>query len=288
MFTAMHSGMYDIMISITCTSIGFLLLLSFLTIVASRDHVRYRIKFTFFMIMSALVTTIWIPFMLRRIKDWRNALFPAWVVRKVAQTIGITFHVRGKENIVKNSGCVVLINHQSALDLCVLGELWPVLENCKVIAKKEILYLGPFGLAAWLWGTIFINRRKGEEAHDTLNATAIAIQQLKAKLLLFPEGHRHSGTSLKSFKKGAFHLAIASQTPIQPVVVSRYYFLHSKLSKFDSGSSYVTILPPIPTEGLTKADLPELMEKAYDAMNKAFVETTQESLGEHINVLRGD
>lgn len=58
---------------------------------------------------------------------------------------------------------------------------------------------------------------------------------IQAKLLLFPEGRRHFGNSLFPFKKGAFHMAIASQLPIQPVVVSKYYFLDHKMKRFNSG-----------------------------------------------------
>jgi 1-acyl-sn-glycerol-3-phosphate acyltransferase len=36
----------------------------------------------------------------------------------IAKIIGMNFRFRGKENIVKDSGSVVLINHQSSLDLC--------------------------------------------------------------------------------------------------------------------------------------------------------------------------
>lgn len=275
------------MLSVAYNSIAFILFLLFITIFSSVEGIRYRVKFVFFMVWSAILTTTCIPLMLPRMRDWRNALIPAWGITKVAKLIGITFRIRGKENIVKNTGCVVLINHQSALDLCVLGELWPVLERCTVVSKKEVLYLGPFGWASWLWGTIFINRGSGD-AHDTVNSTAKSIQNLKAKLLLFPEGHRHSGTSLKPFKKGAFHLAIASQTPIQPVVVSRYYFLNAKLKRFNSGVSYITILPPISTEGLTKEDLPVLMDKAYETMNKTFLATSQETLNDYIDTIQNE
>lgn len=53
---------------------------------------------------------------------------------------------------------------------------------------------------------------------------------------MFPEGTRHGGDELLPFKKGAFHLAIASKCPIQPVVVSNYYFLDDKTHKFDEGN----------------------------------------------------
>lgn len=53
---------------------------------------------------------------------------------------------------------------------------------------------------------------------------------------MFPEGTRHLGDELLPFKKGAFHVAIASQTPVQPVVVSKYHFLDSEKHIFNTGN----------------------------------------------------
>lgn len=64
----------------------------------------------------------------------------------------------------------------------VLGELWLAMDNCTVISKKEILYLGPFGLACWLWGTIFIDRKNVGESCQTINATAESIRLAKVTL----------------------------------------------------------------------------------------------------------
>jgi lysophosphatidate acyltransferase len=50
---------------------------------------------------------------------------------------------------------------------------------------------------------------------------------------MFPEGTRNQKEKLLPFKKGAFHLAIASRSPIQPVVVNRYRFLGKH--RFDNG-----------------------------------------------------
>lgn len=60
----------------------------------------------------------------------------------------------------------------------VLAELWPVLERCTVIAKKAVLYLGSYGLASWLWGTIFIDR-KNSNAHNKVNSTVEIINKRK-------------------------------------------------------------------------------------------------------------
>lgn len=52
---------------------------------------------------------------------------------------------------------------------------------------------------------------------------------------MFPEGTRHDGDTLLPFKKGAFHVALAAQCPIQPIVVSKYHFLDHREKRFDSG-----------------------------------------------------
>lgn len=50
---------------------------------------------------------------------------------------------------------------------------------------------------------------------------------------MFPEGTRNNTGKLLPFKKGAFHLAVASGCPIQPVIVSQYTFLGDR--HFDDG-----------------------------------------------------
>ena len=54
----------------------------------------------------------------------------------------------------------------------------------------------------------------------------------KVNLFVFPEGTRNYSGQLLPFKKGAFHLAIQTQLPVQPVVVSCYnsFLNHKKLS----------------------------------------------------------
>ncbi|XP_011150698.1 1-acyl-sn-glycerol-3-phosphate acyltransferase alpha isoform X1 [Harpegnathos saltator] len=276
--------MFNILSCDICSSLGLAVVFFFVMLFALSvsESFKYRSKFTFFILASAIAAGIWIPFMFCRMRSWKNAIMPARGVVIIAKMLGINYHLRGRENIVKDTGCVVLINHQSSLDLCVLGKLWLSMDRCSVISKKEILYLGPFGLACWLWGTVFINRGNVEESRQTINATAESIRLTKRRLLLFPEGHRHSNNTLLPFKKGAFHVAIKSQMPIQPIVVSKYYFLNDKRKQFHSGNSYITILPPIPTTGMTKDDLPELMQQVYTVMNTTFVKSTRECFADHI------
>lgn len=66
----------------------------------------------------------------------------------------------------------------------VLAELWPVLERCTVISKKAVKYFGTFGLASWLWGTIFIDRVNGKEAQNAINSTTEIIKKRKVNIKL--------------------------------------------------------------------------------------------------------
>lgn len=49
--------------------------------------------------------------------------------------------------------------------------------RCVPIAKKEILYMGTFGLACWLSGLIFIDRKKREESITTLTEVAESLHK---------------------------------------------------------------------------------------------------------------
>lgn len=239
--------------------------------------VRFYTKWTVFIVWATLSACLPIPLMLLRPKHWKNALFPARSLRVLSRLFGIRMEVSGTENIVP-TGSVVLVNHQSLLDLHVLAELWVVMDRCAVISKREIFWLWPFGLAAWLWGTIFIDRLNPEKAQGTVNKTGETVRVQKRRLLLFPEGTRHGGHDLKPFKKGAFHVAIASQTAIQPVVVSRYHFLDQRMSKYDPGTVLIKILPAISTEGMTRDDIPALIEKTYKVMQEEYARANVEVL----------
>ncbi|KAG7304091.1 hypothetical protein JYU34_011022 [Plutella xylostella] len=238
---------------------------------------RYYIKFTLFLVCSMIFATAPIPLMLIKPFSPKNALIPAALLRLSARVLGIRWTVRGLEHVDNSRGAVVLINHQSGLDLYVLAVLWPLLERCTVVSKRSIQYAAPFGTAAWLWGTVFVDRG-ARSARDALNKQTDAIQQQKRKLLLFPEGTRHCGDRLLPFRKGAFHVAMDARAAIQPVVVSKYHFLDSERKRFGSGEVIISLLPIIETEGLSKDDLESLMQRTQDAMQDEFTRISAETL----------
>jgi lysophosphatidate acyltransferase len=146
-----------------------------------------------------------------------------------------------------------------------------------VIAKRELLFAGSFGIAMFLAGMSFINRKSGSAGHE-INELVEDLKQKRIKLWVFPEGTRRNTGEIHQFKKGAFHAAIQAQVPIVPVVFSSYkHFLDTEAKVFDKGEVIVTALPEISTEGLTADDVEELMKQTRDLMIKKYKETSKET-----------
>ncbi|XP_073824202.1 1-Acylglycerol-3-phosphate O-acyltransferase 2 [Musca autumnalis] len=237
----------------------------------------YQLKMAIFLIGNGIIVLMCIPFMIIRPRDYRNAFGPAWGCRQLCKALGVTMEIRGLENIRKGHGSVVLMNHQSALDLCVLAYLWPVIGRATVVSKKEVLYLPFFGIGSWLWGTLFINRSRKTDSINTLQKESKAINERNCKLLLFPEGTRNSKETLLPFKKGSFHIALQSQCPIQPVVISKYWFLNGEKKIFRPGHAIIHILPEIPTAGSKKEDMDTIIEKTHNIMQSEYTKLSQEA-----------
>lgn len=249
-----------------------------LLLMAMSSSLRYYGKMIFFFLSCCFIATVLpLPMFIVRPRDYRNAILPAYGVQLLARLLGMSFEIRGVENINQQKGGVVLVNHQSGVDLVVLGYLWPIIGRATVVAKKELMYLQPFGLAVYLWGTIFIDRKDKGAAFDSLNKESQAIREKHAKIIFFPEGTRHQGESLLPFKKGPFFIGIQSQSVIQPVVVSRYHFIDSKRKYFGRGHSIIKILPEVSCKNLSKDDMESLMKQVQDMMQAEYTALSNEA-----------
>ena len=109
---------------------------------------------------------------------------------------------------------ILVVNHQSSFDLLGLFQLWNICGKMSILGKKELCYLGPFGLACYYSGMTFIDRKKGSDALKSLTEAVINNKSQDLPVVVFPEGTRHHDRhtpSLLPFKKGAFVAAIHAQ-----------------------------------------------------------------------------
>ena len=102
-----------------------------------------------------------------------------------------------------------------------------------------------------------------------MSAAAETMHAHQQSVFIFPEGTRSyaSTPTLLPLKKGAFHLAVQAQVPIIPVVVANYSnVLDLKRKIFNSGQIPLSILRPVETKGLTKADVDALVLRVQKDM----------------------
>lgn len=139
------------------------------------------------------------------------------------------------------------------------------------------MYLGSFGLAMWLSGISFIDRKAGGKAGQAMNEAVAKLKTKKIKVWVFPEGTRRNTGEIHQFKKGAFLSAIYAQVPIVPVVFSSYKsFLDEKKKTFANGEVIITALPEISTEGLKPEDVDSLIQRTRDLMIETYNATSKE------------
>ncbi|XP_009476791.2 1-acyl-sn-glycerol-3-phosphate acyltransferase alpha [Pelecanus crispus] len=241
------------------------LFIMFLVLYQVNPAFRYFCKMTFYKLwlftLSILVIMISIP----HGRNVENMKFLCMSILPLKYIFGLKIVVKDKENLRTKKPFVLMLNHQTSLDIIVVMEILP--SRCVPIAKKEILYRGTFGLACWLSGLIFIDRKKKEESITTLTEVAHSLNKEKVCVLIFPEGTRNHGGSMLPFKCGAFHLAVKAQVPIIPIVISSYHDFYSQKDKrFTPGKSIVQILPAADTVGLGPDNVPKLTEQVRESM----------------------
>lgn len=200
--------------------------------------------------------------------QWTTAKAFKWVCR---YTIGVRFEIQGNGEQILNAKrpYVIVTNHQTELDILLLGAIWP--KHCSVTAKKSLQRIPFLGWFMTLSGAVFIDRVDRNQALKAFEGAATAMRDLGQSVLIFPEGTRSYPREpmLLPFKKGAFHLAVQAGVDVLPVVAEHYgKVLDLKGLKFNSGTIRVKVLEPISTKGMTAADVTQLCDDTRTKMLK--------------------
>ncbi|XP_062448627.1 1-acyl-sn-glycerol-3-phosphate acyltransferase alpha-like [Rhea pennata] len=241
------------------------LLITFVVFYHVNPRFRYFCKMFFYKLWIFIFSCLVIIMSLPRGRDVENMKFLRMMLLPLKYIFGIKIMVKGKENLRTKQPFILVLNHQTSLDIMVMMEILPI--RCVPIAKKEILYMGTFGLACWFSGIFFIDRKKREESINTLTEVAHSMHKENFQVLIFPEGTRNHSGSMLPFKRGAFQLAVKAQVPIIPAVISSYdSFYSQKEKRFTTGKSTIQILPEVETLGLGPDDVPKLTEQVRDSM----------------------
>lgn len=191
-----------------------------------------RNSFVMFNLVFLLIV-LGIPCLLVDLFD-RKGLFQGWISRIWARIVlwsgNVKVEVEGTENLLKCQPAVILMNHESALDILVAIAGIPV--QYRYLAKKQLFPIPFFGWLLTLGGHISVDRENPEKAIKTVNENVGKIFKKNLSVLLYPEGTRSSDGKIGLFKKGGFKLAERFDLPIIPVILlgSRYCVAKRKLS----------------------------------------------------------
>lgn len=162
--------------------------------------------------------------------------------------LGLDLEVRGLHHLRSVGSCILVANHQSAVDLLIGAALGP--RAPLVLAKAELRWLFPFNLMWVALGQRFVDRRNPEAARRSVEGIVAALKASPRTVILAPEGTRSRTGHLGPFKTGAFHMAVATQVPIVPVCI-HFAGLRMPPGRMwaERGRCIVEVHPPIPTEG---------------------------------------
>lgn len=197
-------------------------------------------------------------FLYRLCKLWADIMFPLW---------GISHTNQYDFQPDPTKAYVFVFNHSSYMDIPVIMKSVRK-QPFRVLGKAEMARIPVFGL---LYRLCVIMVRRDSPEHR-----AASVQELKwflhqgISVVIAPEGtFNMSNEPLKSFYDGAFRVAIATQTPIVPMLfldaLDRMHY-HSVFS-ITPGKSRTVFLPPVSVDGLTENDVPALREKVYQIMD---------------------
>ncbi len=223
---------------------------------------------TIMTLLSAVVFVLTVPFDKKRkiVHELSRALVymfvmvpPLWKRR-----------IEGLENIEKDKPYVVVINHQSMLDIMML---YLVPMTFRWVSKREVYRIPFFGQLLILHGDITIDRKQGSKAMRKVVEKGRMWLGRGVSVAMFPEGTRSKDGEIHRFKAGAFALAKEAGVGILPVVMDGSSTMFKPSMMIDWRNEFVVkVLPSVSAEEVAKADQNELMEQVRERMVDALAE----------------
>lgn len=176
--------------------------------------------------------------------------------------------LEGRENIAPGQPYVIVVNHQSMVDIPLLYSL-PL--HFKWVSKKEVYKWPFFGIVLWMQDGIAIERGSKSSVTKMLHDGKAHIDN-GVSVAVFPEGTRSKDLEIHRFKDGAFALARFTGVPVLPCVMDGSGDLLGKGGLPWRHRFTVRVLPPVSAERVAGSDLKELAEEVRTSMAEALAD----------------
>jgi 1-acyl-sn-glycerol-3-phosphate acyltransferase len=166
----------------------------------------------FLIFIQFLITVTIVIFIMRFIDRDTWSIRKSWAKLQTF-LIGYKLTIKGEPNFDAD---ILLINHQSLLDIVVLEANYP--KNIAWVAKKEIAEMKFFGAILTLPKMIIIDRENRKSLVKLFRDVKDRLEDGRV-IGMFPEGTRGDGKKLLEFKSGAKLISEKLNLKVQPVVV---------------------------------------------------------------------
>lgn len=141
-----------------------------------------------------------------------------WFGRRVVEVLDVQLNVVGADRVPPDRAYVYMSNHQSHLDIPMMYASLPS-PTIRMLGKTELFRIPLWGYGLRMAEFIEVDRSDHAKAVKSI-AHAAELVRDGVSIWLAPEGTRSRTGKIGKLKKGGFHLAHETGTPIVPVAIA--------------------------------------------------------------------
>jgi 1-acyl-sn-glycerol-3-phosphate acyltransferase len=228
----------------------------------------------FWFIVSTYMAVLIPLYLLKALGRTREAWFYLGAISRIISrflffSTGTKLHVEGLENIPRDRPYCYISNHQAYADILAMMASTP--KAAGYIAKASLKNLPIVRTWMILLGCYFLKR---DSLKDGLKGILYGADRVKKgyPMVIFPEGHRSKGPTVKPFRKGGVKLATKAKAVAIPVSIHGSYRLLEQKGYPKPTWIGVRFHAPIDTAKLTSAEEDALSDTLHTMIQNGVAE----------------
>ncbi len=219
------------------------------------------LQVSFWFVVSIIVLIITYPF--DKSRRWVHECSRCICITLFGVPPFIRRTIDGLENIEKDKPYVMVMNHQSGIDIFAAYKI-PL--NFRWVSKREVFKVPFVGWLLPIHGDIPIERGNATEAMAKVLREGKMWLKRGATIAIFPEGTRSKTGEIGRFKAGAFNLAAEAGVDILPVVMTGTNKMFNGWKVNWRSRVAIRVMPAIKAETVAATDRKELMLQVRESM----------------------
>ena len=177
--------------------------------------------------------------------------------------------ITGRENVDRKKAYVMVCNHQSMIDIPIV---YRIFLHFKWVAKASLFKMPVIGWNMRLNRYIRVERNSMKSQRKMLRHCAENVKK-GSSVMIFPEGTRSRNGELRTFKEGAFLIALQQKTDIVPMALDGSAKALPEKGYIPRKKQNVClhILPPIPYETIRDMNVRQLSEHVHSIIAEELI-----------------